>query len=520
MMQGCLFDAVPEDTPPATEEPQIQGEPPTVTIATRPPPTRGRFTLRYDPNSTLNPITGLNSDNILLSSLMYESLFVLDENLGLEPLLCESWVREDEYTYILEIKPDIAMSDGSFLTAEDVTYSLRQAMINGLYVNRLRIISNVTTIDDLTVRIELNSQNSRFLRLLDVPIIKNGSIDSRVPPGTGPYVFVGDQFMRLDSFPRHRDFSQLPVMIIYLRECENNEMAELFDDGELALLWDDPSDSFVIRLNRLHEKLYYETTALQFIGFNMRSAPLRDPDVRRAISFSIDRQHIIEYIMPRQALAAPLALSPAYGLYDTAWESVVSDPLREMAALLYRAGLDDHNFDSFLEYPDGYGGFIEFSIDFIVNNENTFKVQVANLIAETLRLTGLNIAVRELPPDRFITALQTGDFDMYYGEVVLSADFDLSPLLLPGSRLDYGGTGDYEYEQYITDFLCAQTEAGEKDTAKQLCDVILRYAPFVPIVYKRYVIYTPVAAITGTSPSQSGVFRNMKDWTIDFSMLS
>ena len=519
-LQGCLLSDEPAEDSPAPVEPPVEDEFPIVTPIVITTPTRGRFTLRYDSSSSLNPITSLSSDNILLSSLMYESLFVLDSDLNVEPVLCESWSQEDDYTYIFEIKPDIAMSDGSYLTAEDVVYTLKQAMRIGRFVNRLQIIDSVTAEDDLTVCIVLNMSNSRFTNLLDVPIIKNGSIDSDIPPGTGPYYFSDLPFLRLNSFSMYRDFSNLPIMTIYLIECDNNERAELFDDGVLSLLWDDPSDSFDIRLNRLHEKLYYETTALQYIGFNMRSIALRDQDVRRAIGCAIDRQYIAENIMPRQALASPLALSPAYRLYDVAWEQTSTlSPLREMAYLLDYAGLKDFNNDSYLEYPDRSGGFYSFSIDFIVNSENIHKIQVANIIAETLIRAGFDITVRELPPERFMDALRAGDFDMYYGEIILSADFNLSPLLLPGS-LNYGNTGDYEYEQYVTDFLFAKTDYGEWSAAKRLCSEITRNAPFVPILYKKYVVYMPMGAISGASPSQSGVFHNITGWTIDYTMLS
>lgn len=521
-LQGCFLFDEPAATPSAatSESPEPEDTAAPAIPPTGAQPTRGRFTLRYDSNSTLNPITSLSSDNILLSSLMYESLFVLDGELNAHPLLCESWSIEDEYTQVFIIKPDIPMSDGTFLTAEDVVYTLRQAMRVGRYINRFRCIDTVSATDDLTVRVTLKSSNTRFYRLLDVPIIKNGSIDSGVPPGSGPYTFTSTPSLRLESFSSHRDFADLPLWTIYLRECADSEVAELFDDGELSLLWDDPSNAINLRLNRLHETHYYETTALQFIGFNARSLALGDPDVRRAIGYAVERQNIIDAVMPRQALASPLAFSPAYNLYDVEWEYTYNDPLVEMALWLDYAGLEDNNNDSFLEYPDRNGGFISFSIDFIVNSENRHKIAAANMIADMMRRTGFDISVRELPWDRFIEALQTGDFDMYYGEIVLSADFDLSPLLLPDSPINYGRTGNSEYWHIIDDFLRATMARGERAAARQLCDEITRNSPFVPILYKRYAVYMPTGAITGASPSQSGVFRSFTEWTIDVTMLS
>jgi len=452
---------------------------------------------------------------------MYESLFVLDGNLQPHAVLCDSWATSDNSIFTINIKPNIAMSDGSTLTAEDVVYTLKQAMLTGRYVNRFSIIAAVTAEDALTVKIELYAPNNRFTCLLDFPIIKNGSIESRIPPGTGAYVFSETIEMRLNRFPQHRNYSSMPVSVIHLTACADNDITTAFDEGRLSLLWDDPGDAFEIRLNLLHEKRPYETTVLQFIGFNSNHIVLRDPDVRRAIGASIDRQYIIDNILPLpgQAVAAPLALSPVFHLYNKDWEHSSLRPLEEMAILLTRAGLEDIDSDSFLELTDGFGGYTDFTIDFIVNSENIHKVRAANKITETLRQNGLDVTVRELTWDRFRHALNTGDFDMYYGEIQLGADFDLSPLLLPG-KLNYGKTANTEYKQYIDNFLAARADDQIQWYAWELCNQIKIYAPFAPILYKKHFLYTPIGAVSGASPGQSNVFRNFSDWSINLTMLA
>ncbi|MDR0490956.1 MAG: ABC transporter substrate-binding protein [Oscillospiraceae bacterium] len=517
--QGCLTDIVPEEVPLESDIPaEIQT---TDDETSSNAPSRGRFTLRFDPQSTLNPITGQNSDNILLSSLMYECLFSLDGALNAEPVLCERWHTGDNVTYTFEIKPNVAMSDGSLLTADDVAYTLNQAMRNARFSRRLGNIKSIATDGELTLTVELKSPNRRFINLLDVPVIKSDSIGNNLPPGTGPYVLAGAEAVRLNRFAQHRDFSRLPVTIIYLRECGDDEVAEMFEDGKLSLLWDDPSDTYDIRLNRIRETRPYDTTALQFIGFNTRLTALAEPDVRRAIGCAIDRDYITNEIMQGQAQKAPLALSPSYAFYDERWENTAVDPLGKiMSDLLLRAGLADIDNDSFFEYPDGFWEYRKFSIDFIVNSENTYKVRIVHEIADKLRRTGFDIAVRELPWAGFIEALESGSFDMFYGETELNADFDLSSLLLPNGSLNYGGTGGSSYAPLIESFLSASTDAGEKAAAERLCDEIKQFAPFVPVLYKKYVVYTPIGAISGASPGQSGVFRMFPDWTVDLTMLS
>ncbi|MCL2392332.1 MAG: ABC transporter substrate-binding protein [Oscillospiraceae bacterium] len=521
-LQGCLTPSpapLPAQPTDAYTESEEQDYPPELLPAVH-NPLPGRFTLRYDPNSSFNPLTTLNRDNIILTSLMYESLFVLNRHLMPEPQLAAYWSTQDNVRFLFELKPDILMHDGTYLTAQDAVYSIRQASRIGRFSGRFNTLSRLEATGDLTFTIELSAPNSRFIHLLDIPIIKNGTSGSHLPPGSGPYQFPFGTAPWLIAFSNHRDYENLPLSMIYLRDCADTELTELFDTGELSLLWDDPADAFEIRLNRLRETRYFETTSLQFLGFNANHIALRDPDVRRAISVSIDRQYIVENVMrPGLTVAAPLAISPVFHLYDERWEVRDFPPLEEMALLFERAGLYDFNNDSFLELSDGHGGYIVFTIDFIVNIENTHKVKAAHEIANRLRRNGLNVTVRELPWNRFMEALNSGNFDMFYGEVQLSADFDLSPLLLPGP-LNFGRTASTAYRHLIDDFLSARYDDEIRWAAQRLVDEIYFEAPFAPILYKRHVIYSPIGAIVGADPSQSNVFRNITAWTVNLMMLN
>jgi hypothetical protein len=103
---------------------------------------------------------------------------------------------------------------------------------------------------------------------------------------------------------------------------------------------------------------------------------------------------------------------------------------------------------------------------------------------------------------------------------MLGADFDLSPLLLSNSKLNYGGTGSSEYVPFIEDFMGARTDREIRYAAKRLCDEIFKYSPFAPVLYKKHAMYIPMGAISGANPSQSSVFHNFTDWVFDMTMLT
>ena len=63
--------------------------------------------------------------------------------------------------------------------------------------------------------------------------------------------------------------------------------------------------------------------------------------------------------------------------------------------------------------------------------------------------------VRELSWDNYQDALKGGKYDMYYGEVALPADFDLSALLKAGGSLNYGGITTGTYADVINAYLAA-----------------------------------------------------------------
>jgi len=528
LLQGCVvFPIRPGRPPAATPAPVELPEPPEAEDPEPEAPQQpGRFTLRYETGFTMNPILALNRDNIMLTSLLFESLFYLTEDLVAQPLLCAEWETEDNVVFTFEILPDIIMHDGSTLTSEDVAYSIRTARNHqrSRHRNKLRTIESVTTEGEHTVIITLDSPNSRFIRLLDIPIIKSGSIEMRIPPGTGPYIFPFDDAMYLNRFQGYRHYNELPLTTIYLLECHDSDLTDFFDNGVLSLLWDDPTGAFDIRLNRLHEPRLYNTTAIHYLGFNTNSYALSNADVRRAIGCAIERQYIVENIMntPRhgQTVAAPVAVSPVFDLYDPTWEQR-GDLLYEMGALLDRAGLIDYFNESYLAIPDGIGGYARFTLNFIVNIENAHKRAAANRIADNLRQFGFNVIVRELQWTDFVKALEEGQFDMYYGETMFGADFDFTPLLLPGDgNLNFGSTGNTTYRPFIQSFLAAETQEDVSQAGEQMNLAITQNAPFIPILYKRYAIYSHMGAVTGATPSQSGVFYNFQDWSIDLFMLN
>ena len=89
------------------------------------PTTGGTMTIAMHKPETLNPIK--NRDNTVdkVLRLIYEPLFVVNENMQVVPNLAESYTINGN-TVTLKLKSGVKWDDGTNLTASDVTYTLSQ----------------------------------------------------------------------------------------------------------------------------------------------------------------------------------------------------------------------------------------------------------------------------------------------------------------------------------------------------------------------------------------------------------
>ena len=119
-----------------------------------------------------------------------------------------------------------------------------------------------------------------------------------------------------------------------------------------------------------------------------------------------------------------------------------------------------------------------------------------------MQKAGLNITVSAVDYDSYKTALQNSDFDLYYGEVRLTANFDLS-----GFFEEYG---DLQYGAIASASLAALCNAALENSGSypELCAQVMQLAPICPVVFKSYALYVSRGVLTSITPGVDYVFRN------------
>ena len=463
------------------------------------PPALTSFALPYLSGETADPITCDDGVQKTLGTLMYEGLFALDPKFRPQNLLAADWsYSSSKRTYTITLREDVLFSDGSELTAKDVTYSINRARSSARYKSRLSDISSVSG-SGHTVTIKLKNKNASFLTRLDVPIIKNGSGSRTFPIGTGPYYYLNDDSGRhLARNPHWWQAKALPLERVELVKCKDADtVAYSFYAREIQLLMCDLTATSTSNVYGSGNYTDAATTTMHYIGINTASKALNKASVRRALQLGIDRQACIDAFLLGHGRAAQYPISPADRLYPYSLDVPYSPD----------------NFDTAIAEA-GYSDGGKVRLTLLVNKENSFKVDAAKRIAADLSKHDLKITVKALSWDKYLAALKAGEFDLYYGECRLTADWDLRSLVGTGGSLNYGG-----YTNADTDALIkAALAADESDRAAALLALyqqLQQECPILPICFKNVSVLLPSDAVEAITPTAANPFYNLPDWQID-----
>jgi len=296
--------------------------------------------------------------------------------------VAESWtISDDRLVYEFKLRENNLWSNGAAVTADDFVSAFRRLLdpdIGSPYAGALSIVKNandvigrrtapenlgVYSLDDLTLRIVLESPAPYFLQLLTHPstfpiyrpaLEKFGDDFSR--PGNhvsnGAYLLtdrvIGSSIV-LESNKSYWDaVDDGYSRVVYQIVAESAE-ANLFRAGDLDVTWNiDASMLRKLREERPAEVRVSPYLGVVYFGFNMQSEVFSSsPDLRKALSMAVDRELLVEAVLGRGEEPAfgwvPPGIS-GYPLRQLDYASISKDEREENAREIFaRAGYDHEN---------------------------------------------------------------------------------------------------------------------------------------------------------------------------------
>ena len=457
-------------------------------IYTKPPEDREQaLTLAYYPERSLNPYTCTDFTNRALFSLLYQSLFVVDRDYNVAPMLCKRYsMTDDMKSYTFYIEENVFFSDGGLLTPADVVASLNTAKSSNFYSGRFLHITQIGLSEDGGVTVTLNTPCENLPLLLDIPIVQASQVKEDAPSGTGPYYLdktaLNACLRKSTGWWCKPDMAVTASTIALLKAESTNQIRDAFQFSDLGLVCADPGSDRYADFRCDYELWDCENGIFLYLACKEKSALFSDGEVRAALTYAIDRDYLAENYYRGFARSATLPASPLFPYYN-----------QTLANKYQYDGVTFHQVIS----DKGLQGK---TITFLVNSDDSLRLRVARQISDMLESAGLVVEMKEVGTSDYKEALIYRSYDLYLGQTILSPNMDLSAFLYSSGSLSYGSIDD---AAAYTLNLQALENHGNYYTLHQ---TVMEQGILCPVLFRSYAVYTTRGLFTGLSPSRNNVF--------------
>lgn len=484
--------------------------------------------LLYCANDTMNPFNTISKLNAELGLLLFdplvkytnefETVYCLATNVELQDKNCTVTLRNAKF------------SDGSAVTADDVIYSYNLAKNSARFSSDFYEVESVSAIDSEHIVFSLNSADPYFEKLLTFPIIKKGSDQLKnednlelAPIGSGRFVF-DEKNAVLTANSYHYVGSGSIEKISLINAPDSESMSHYVEIGATDIYFAEMNDDTIIRMNS--KKTVVNRNNLIYLGINHNYAPLKSDELRFAISAAISREDIVNKAFYSNAVAATGFFHPDFNDVSD-YQSIKSSADKKISVEnLAKIGYNRLNTDRF--YENTGGKIIELTL--LVNKDSSSKLSAAKLIAERLADAGIKVTINAVSKNSYFSALESGQFQLYIGEVKLLPNMDIRPLVQNGGSAAWGIVApevlheeaeteeNLEVEQPFdneTSYLGVLNGFyNGNNTVVDLATALQSSMPIIPLVYRNSLVFYSNDIEDVFSPSYSDIFISINKYHV------
>lgn len=387
------------------------------------PNARESTVTKADENNLRIGVIGFNSQDPLYGfqqvsrSLSVEGLVGNSREGRPRPRLAESWsVSPDGLQWTITLRPDAKFQDGTSLDADAVKHSLDESLTSTSDRSLQPGLQDIVGIDVAGPReivIRLRHRSTFLLDDLSMPISKRG--EAGEPIGTGAFVTTSgsSEQIVMSSFSRYYQGAPQIQQIIWkpyptLRTAWAGMMR-----GEIDFLYEVGQDAveFVQGESSVSTFAFLRPYVIGVI-FNSLREPMKNPVIRKALNFAVNRQLIVDQALRGQGIVAHTPIWPLHWAYDQTVPGYTYDPARASAIL-----------DTIRKIPvkDSRSASVgPARLRFTCLLPENFSVweRMALLVQKELSEIGVDMQLEVVPGREFNERIARGDFDALFLEVI------------------------------------------------------------------------------------------------------
>ena len=440
-----------------------------------------------------------------VQEFLHRGLVRLDDQFLPQPDLAASWKHPDPLTWVFRLRPDIRFHDGSNVTANDVTATLK-AVLNVSKASPLRAglasIESVEALSDSGLRIKLNKPDASLLTRLELGVLPASLANQPHSPkstiGCGPYRLKAWNGNTLDIVPVAE--TALPLRFMGVKDPVTRSLKLV--RGELDFTQGELPPHLIPYLQKQDgiEIQYHPSTTFSYIGLNLQDHYLKNLKVRRALAMGLDRKRL------KRALFSDLPELAETVLTSSHWAALnlpetPFDPSRA-EGLLDEAG--------FKRNADG----VRFSINYRTSTNPT-RLRLVTAIADSWQKLGVQVSIESLEWGGFYARIKRGDFQLFSLDWVGITDPDIYRWILHSDMWPPAGSnrGRYSNTQMDTWLDAAAISEDQTERTRLYAKVQQQMQAdqvYIPLWY-RPIIAVSGPRVRGFKPSPDGSLLSLRE---------
>lgn len=518
-------------------------------------------------SATLNPFYASEREFRSLTSLVYEGLVALDDDMHPQPCLAKSWeMSQDGGTWYFHLRdnvsfhPDPVTGEVLLLTADDVVASAKAILElasspngPGAYASLKYLIKDISANDAGTVVVKTDRRNYGFLWAMTFPVLpagmatrlgtpgesaltgaspaqpseagdgsetaaaaENTSAALPPPPGTGPYLVPRGGFSPKDYLLLNANLNwwngvpkYASIMTVFHETSQ--KLISSYEYNRVDTVLTRSLNAAQYRGGTNSFNISYRTPQLETLLMNNHSNELKDVRMRRAIRSAVNVQDLLSVSYMGMAQRADTPMMPGTWAYNDIPGVFEYDP-RKSAQLLEEMGWTE--FDDTGVRTNVVGDKLaRLHLTFIVYEEqdNNVRVMAANRIVSALQGLGIECKLEQLSYSACKERLKAGTYDLAL------AAFNMDPVPDPGFLLMSGNTGNFarysskEMDNLFSLLRKTTDEETYRNTLFQIQSLFAEDCPFVCLYYRRGAILTRQMFTEARELCEPNVLRGLPD---------
>ena len=468
---------------------------------------------------TINPILSKNKNVQNITKLIYDPLISLTSDYKAEPCLAAEWAKESGNSYLIKLRENVRWSDGQAFTAEDVKFTIdRLKDTDTIYSANVQNVVGVDIIDDYTVRINLDSEVPFFEYNLTFPILSSvyyqgedfaTSSKNSSPVGIGMFKItdVQSSYITLSkntSYWNKEKDSVIETITINLYSSVG-ELYNSFKVGSLDLIATDNENirDYIGTIGYTPREI--KGREHTFLAFNMSNNLLSKAEVRKAISYSIDKENINTNALNSKCIISSFPLD--YGNWlgqnqDTSSGYNTEQANKELIdkgwALRSGSWQKTENRRT-----------IRIELKLLVRASDGTKVAVAQNIESQLEAQGFIINVVQATDEQYNNAINSRDYDIALCSMTLSPSPNLDTFFGEGNIANYSN-------EEVTNLLNETKNTTDENVLLQnyqrLAEIYKTDMPYISLYNNKYTIAYNSGLVGDITPNWFYQFYGIEGW--------